>query len=79
MIKIGKKKTLSTNITIKILSNNGHASLVGLMSILIYNQSGEIVLIDETNIRQYNPKLLKLFTEFSEGWTSQLSNACISV
>jgi hypothetical protein len=40
LIKIGKKKYQITSILFKILSNNGHSSLVGLTSIQIFNSYG---------------------------------------
>ena len=40
LIKISKKKNSTTNITFKILSNNGHSSLVGLTSIQLFNPLG---------------------------------------
>ncbi len=46
LIKISKKKNTTTNITFKILSNNGHSSLVGLTSIQLFNFSGEIIPLD---------------------------------
>lgn len=46
LIKISKKKNTNTNITFKILSNNGHSSLVGLTSIQLFNIAGEIIPLD---------------------------------
>ena len=46
LIKISKKKNTTTNITFKILSNNGHSSLVGLTSIQLFNFAGEIIPLD---------------------------------
>ena len=79
LIKIGKKKNVPTNITLKILSNKGHPSLVSLSNIILYNQSGEIILIDETNVKNFNHKLIKLFTLGNESWTTQLSNSNITI
>lgn len=62
LIKIAKKKSSSSNLTIKIISNNGHSSLVGLTSILIYSLSGDLLTVDELILKNANPKLLKLFT-----------------
>jgi hypothetical protein len=61
LIKIGKKKSMNFNVTIKILSNNGHSSLVGLSSILIYGANGDLIPICENNLKQ--PKWIRLFTE----------------
>ena len=70
-----------TNILFKILSNNGHNSLVGLTSIQIFNPQGQIISIDENNLRQPLPKLLKLFTDSTkgQGWFTNLSNATIAI
>jgi hypothetical protein len=40
LIKISKKKSSPTSVCIKILSNNGHSSSVGLTSIQLFNISG---------------------------------------
>lgn len=61
LIKIGKKKLQVTSITFKIISNGGHNSLVGLTSIHLYNLTGDVITIDETNLKSSNTKLLKLF------------------
>ena len=62
LIKIAKKKSSSSNLTIKIISNNGHSSIVGLNSVLIYSLSGDLLTVDEQILKNANPKLLKLFT-----------------
>lgn len=79
LIKINKKKNQVTSILFKILSNNGHSSLVGLTSIQIFNPQAEIIPIDESNIKQASPKLLKLFSDNvrGEGWFTSLANATI--
>jgi hypothetical protein len=79
LIKIGKKKSQPSNVTLKILTNNGHPTLVSLSNILFYNQSGDIIQIEEINLKQPNPKIIKLFTLNSENWTAQLKNANISI
>jgi len=45
LIKIGKKKSQPSNVVLKILSNNGHPTLVSLSNILFYSQSGDIIQI----------------------------------
>lgn len=80
LIKIGKKKLQVTSITFKIISNGGHNSLVGLTSIYLYNCAGDIITVDETNLKSSNTKLLKLFDATkTEGWLTSLSNATISL
>lgn len=61
LIKIGKKKLQVSSMTFKIISNGGHNSLVGLTNIHIFNCAGEVITIDETNLKSSNTKLLKLF------------------
>lgn len=45
LIKIGKKKSQPSSVTLKIISNNGHPTLVSLSNILFYSKSGEIIQI----------------------------------
>ena len=45
LIKINKKKSIISNLTIKILSNNGHSSLVALSSIILYSITGDPIQI----------------------------------
>lgn len=81
LIKVGRKKNQPISISLKIISNNGHKSLVGLTAIQIFNLSGESIVIDENNLKQSNPKLLKLFLENSsgDGWLTTLSAAIINI
>ena len=78
LIKLTKKKNTASNISIKIISNNGHSSLVGLTAIIIYSTSGQIIKITEEHLKG-NYKMMKLFTEASEGWTGNLSGAVIKL
>ena len=78
LIKLTKKKNTVSNISIKIISNNGHSSLVGLSAIILYSTGGQIIKITEEHLKG-NYKLMKLFTEASEGWTGNLSGAVIKL
>lgn len=79
LIKIGKRKSQPTNVTLKILTNNGHPTLLSLSNIIFYNQSGDIIQIEESNVKHSNQKIVKLFTLNSDNWTTQLSNANICI
>lgn len=81
LIKISKKKNIVTNITFKILSNNGHNSLVGLTSIQLFNHLGEVLSLDESNFKTPNLKLSKLFTDNlkGEGWIVSLNSSTFSI
>jgi hypothetical protein len=78
LIKVGKRRQ-QTTITLKILSNRGHPSLVGLTSIQIYNTQAHLIPIHETHLRSPSPKLLRLFadTPRPEGWLTVLSGATV--
>jgi hypothetical protein len=62
-----------------VLSNHGHSSLVGLTAIHLFNPQAQLITVDETNIRNSNPKLLKLFNDNlrGEGWLTSLPTATI--
>lgn len=63
LIKIVKKKNNpTTNIKIKILSNNGHPSMVGLQSIQMFDSLGDLIKLTESNIKLPNSKTFKLFS-----------------
>ena len=62
LIKITKKKNVPSTVGIKIITNNGHSSLVGLSAVVIYGTTGEVVKITENNLKS-NPKMSKLFVE----------------
>ncbi len=65
MVRLGKKKLGTNKVKIVLLRNRGHASIIGLTAIYMYNTAYKQITITSDNIKSVTPKLLKLFNTSS--------------